>query len=176
MINLRLVLSDNQQVEKSKIGGSPVFPLNFFNEHQLNDDLFVAAINLEEFKTDLLPNTGMLYFFLSVESYPYTAKVIYLDDLNKLKEIMVDVNEGFEEYLNNQEYYLEITDEDKGIYLLQPLEEDNEYINLLTFDLLILDNQVLNISNPDDICSFIIKKTDLLTKKFDKVKYRTIGS
>ncbi|MBS5186914.1 MAG: DUF1963 domain-containing protein [Fusobacterium nucleatum] len=100
--------NDSKIVDKSKIGGKPYLPKDFvwpyYQELPLS---FLAQINLEEVKSldkdNLLPSTGMLYFFyeLETEEWGYKpqskgcAKVFYYEDISNFS--LIDFPENMED-------------------------------------------------------------------------------
>ena len=100
--------NDSEIVDKSKIGGKPYLPKDFvwpyYQELPLS---FLAQINLEEVKSldkdNLLPSTGMLYFFyeLETEEWGYKpqskgcAKVFYYEDISNFS--LIDFPENMED-------------------------------------------------------------------------------
>lgn len=74
---IRIIISRsdtvNQILGKSKVGGQPDLPkeINWFREKNDKSLSFIAQINLSEIKTfdkdNLLPDSGILYFFYSAE-------------------------------------------------------------------------------------------------------------
>ena len=91
----RVSHEENANLDHSKLLGTPVFPEDFFETHDLNDnDYFVAQLNLSEIKdpNGLLPNKGFLYFFLDIDEL--TPKVIY--EPRDPEMMMDDINESFD--------------------------------------------------------------------------------
>ena len=100
--------NDSKIVDKSKIGGKPYLPKDFvwpyYQELPLS---FLAQINLEEVKSldkdNLLPSTGMLYFFyeLETEEWGYKpqskgcAKVFYFENNSNFD--LIDFPEDMED-------------------------------------------------------------------------------
>ena len=100
--------NDSEIVDKSKIGDKPYLPKDFvwpyYQELPLS---FLAQINLEEVKSldkdNLLPSTGMLYFFyeLETEEWGYhpeskgCAKVFYYEDISNFS--LIDFPENMED-------------------------------------------------------------------------------
>ena len=106
---------DNEILNKSKIGGKPYLPKDFiwpyYQEFPLS---FLAQINLEEVKSldkdNLLPSTGMLYFFyeLETEEWGYElknkgcAKVFYYEDTSNFE--LIDFPKDMKDYCQVPEF------------------------------------------------------------------------
>ena len=96
-IKLNKIKKENKiTYEKSKMFGSPVFPLHFLEENNLDELFFVMQINLREIQDyqDYLPKEGYIYIFLDTSRYPYTPKVIYTNE--EVIEVYDDINEQTE--------------------------------------------------------------------------------
>ncbi|WP_335995726.1 YwqG family protein [Fusobacterium polymorphum] len=100
--------NNSEIVNKSKIGGKPYLPKDFIWPYYQGLPLsFLAQINLEEVKSldkdNLLPSTGMLYFFyeLETEEWGYKpqskgcAKVFYYEDISNFS--LIDFPENMED-------------------------------------------------------------------------------
>ena len=100
--------NNSEIVNKSKIGGKPYLPKDFIWPYYQGLPLsFLAQINLEEVKSldkdNLLPSTGMLYFFyeLETEEWGYhpeskgCAKVFYYEDISNFS--LIDFPENMED-------------------------------------------------------------------------------
>ncbi|ASG27627.1 YwqG family protein [Fusobacterium polymorphum] len=100
--------NNSEIVNKSKIGGKPYLPKDFIWPYYQGLPLsFLAQINLEEVssldKDNLLPSTGMLYFFyeLETEEWGYKpqskgcAKVFYYEDISNFS--LIDFPENMED-------------------------------------------------------------------------------
>ena len=173
---------------KSKILGSPVFPMDYFNKHNLDDKYFVMQINLEELtkykKDHLLPKVGYLYLFLDVASYPFKPVVLYTND--EVECVYDDINENFLEYGDYFGYELNFCDNDKfAHYILGEIDLDMDldceidttgYVVLLQFDSLELPNNVLQLGNYDGWYIFLIKEEDLKNHNFENVIFLEYGS
>ncbi len=174
--SLNLIVDENEKTyELSKISGTPLFPYNFIENNNLEDDLFIAQINLKTIDNEYLKfiSEGFIYIFLNVDVYPYKVKCFYSKD----DAIMVyeDINEGFEEYIDVNGYEMVLNNEKKDIGIctkINPIisEEygyNDDYLNLLEIDTLEFNN--ISISSPDSILYFIIRKEDLKKLDFKKI-------
>lgn len=178
---LRQVIEEkNEELDYSKFFGSPVFPKDFLDRFNLNEDLFICQINLEQiasYDVKYLPKEGMLYFFLEyTDSYNYNAKVIYSNE--ELVECCDMINEDFYEADNWYAAYIDFTDEEVMNFLIgKPSEIDDEitcmdntgYIILLTIDPLETTKDFPNLGSLDGYYYFMIKESDLIKKDFSKV-------
>jgi uncharacterized protein YwqG len=100
-----LKVSEEPKIGESKIGGMPDVPKNFTYPMNGNTPLpFLMQINLNELTNvapdHILPKEGMLYLFYDIEEQPWgleeedkeSWKVIYVNEIENLKEIDVPVN------------------------------------------------------------------------------------
>ncbi len=170
----------------SKLNGSPVFPLNFFMENELDELYFVAQINLKEINNyqEYLPKTGYLYIFLDVSSYPYTPKVLYTND--EIKEVYDDINDYFDCFGDYKGYQLTFsTSEESPHYILGNIDENleidcevdtNGLVVLFMLDSLELPSNVCTLGQPDGWYIFLIKEEDLKKLDFSKVIFVDFGS
>ncbi len=183
----KIEIENETNYKKSKIGGSPVFPLGFFQKQNLDEDLFIAQINLSEINNQLLPKKGFLYFFLNIDMYPYVPKVLYTDE--EVREVFENINEGFEDYGEIEGYEIVPSNDDTGLLFCSEVHQNlalelesyievdaNELISLLEFDSLELPFNVLNLGTPDGWYLFLIKKEDLKKLDFSKVEFISFGS
>ncbi len=179
----KMEFENEMNYEKSKIGGSPVFPIGFFTENNLEEDMFIAQVNLNEIKCEGLPQEGYLYFFLNVDKYPYQPKVFYTKE--QVREVYEDINEGFEDYGRIDAYEIIPTTEDYGHSLatlpnpeldIDCMVDTTDLIVLLELDSLELPTNVLNLGTPDGWYLFVIQKNDLENLDFSKVEFVSYGS
>ena len=107
--------NSSEIVDKSKIGGKPYLPKDFvwpyYHELPLS---FFAQINLEEVnsldKDNLLPNSGILYFFYELETQEWgynpqnkgCAKVFYFK--NTTNFTLINFPEDMEDYYKIPEF------------------------------------------------------------------------
>lgn len=192
--NLTKIEEENEETYlRSKILGAPVFPQNFLYNKKgrciLKDsDYFVMQLNLEEIvdKNTLLPKTGMIYFFINVDTLK--PKVLFAKDLNGITlEVWNDINCAFstEDYGQTIGYKMTFDNNLKeGHYILGDinpnldLEMDtdiDDYVTLLEIDFLSLPNSEMLLFGDLAISGghyvFLIKEDDLINLKFKNVKF-----
>ena len=185
----RVEQEENATLDTSKLLGSPVFPSDFLETNDINDnDYFVAQINLSEIKdpNGLLPEKGWLYFFLDFEDL--TPKVFY--EQREPEEVVDDINEGFDKSFCGDTTALYMDFKGKGHFLLGDINEDLDLYSFTEIDgymvLLMLDAlefppnhpilQFSILSKYDGYYIFLIKEEDLRKKDFSKVKFVDYGS
>lgn len=189
----RVLEEENATLDTSKLLGAPVFPEDFFEKNNIDvNDYFVAQLNLSEIKdpNGLLPKTGLLYFFLDINSL--LPKVIY--EPREPETVMDDINDGFDEEScgNTHALYMEFNDEDepREQLLLGDIDPDLDlgcfldidgYVTLLQLDALELPQehpvlQFTTLSKYDGYYIFLIKESDLRKGDFSKVKFVDYGS
>lgn len=90
----------NIEIGESKFGGEPDLPIHTdWPKYQDESLIFLAQINLKEiqefYKNDLLPKSGMLYFFISnPENFDLEHQVIFSDNLEvENRKFPEDVND-----------------------------------------------------------------------------------
>lgn len=117
-----IVITPNQDIkslrpDESKIGGKPYLPSDFVwpvftskDDNETRPLMFLCQINLSDIaqhdKDNLLPESGMLYFFYEYESFRWgfdpddkgAAKVFYFEntDCFSLKAFPEDLDEGYQ--------------------------------------------------------------------------------
>ncbi len=185
-MNFKLVKIDQENesnFECSKIGGSPVFPMNFLEDNGVYDCLFVAQINLAQIKCDKLPSEGFLYFFLNIDEYPYEGKVIYTNE--QVVQVYQLINEDFDEFGDPSAYQIVPTEEDAGLGICTPFDENLDLdsqietfgaINLLELDSMSLPQGVLTLGQPDGWYLFVIDTDSLAEGDFSQVTFLAYGS
>ncbi len=185
-MNFKLVpiAEENENTfELSKIGGSPAFPWGFLQENSLENDLFVAQLNLSQWQIPSLPETGFLYFFLNVDEYPYQAKVVYTDDT--VCEVYELINEYFDDFGDPSAYAIMLSQDETGLGICTQFNPDLDLdsqietahaLNLLELDSLQLPQGVLTLGQPDGWYLFVIDEDDLKAGDFSNVTFLSYGS
>ena len=173
----------NEELDHSKIFGAPTFPEDYLNRNGLNSAYFFCQINLTEIAhlNEVLPKTGMLYFFLTFKGPGIKPAVMYCND--ELVEVMDDVNEIFEELDFKDALYMEFGKGNGSNYILGSFDQEvpesdrDDYVVLLKVDPLnILASDFPIFANPDDELYFVMPFEDLLKLDFKNVKLITHGS
>lgn len=169
----KLAINDETDLGVSHILGCPDVP-SVWNDDAIffNDEVFIGQINLSELKIDLLPNEGMLYFFFASKSKPYRGIVRYTTDLENLERIDFNCESGFIASFE-QEYSIEETNELSEIEILGDMPKFKHYkpskdeVVLLKFNT--MDYPFIDVfKDIDEIVCYLIKKDDLINKRFDK--------
>ena len=169
---VKMPLDDETNLGESHILGCPDVPSSW-NDNAIffNDEVFLGQINLSEVSHPLLPNEGILYFFIAALSTPYRGIVRYAKDLNNLERI--DFNEESPlEFDYSLEYAIKLNEEEGDVTLLGKMPKLKGYkVNSNEVCFLKLDfknNPEINLFKDliDPIC-FLIKKEDLENKKFE---------
>ena len=178
----RIDLEPNEQLDMSKLFGSPVLPRRFMSRHRLNDDYYFAQINLEElapFRTPL-PRTGMLYIFLRFDKMDIVPRVIYTD--RPPEEVLVDANEAFDDLYFPDALQLHVGEGEDGYMLgdfdqAVPEADRDDYVVLLKADPLGMGlDDFPTLFNPDDELYFVMDAEDLAGGRFDRVRLVGHGS
>ena len=184
--------NNSEIVNKSKIGGKPYLPKDFIWPYYQGLPLsFLAQINLEEVssldKDNLLPSTGMLYFFyeLETEEWGYKpqskgcAKVFYYEDISNFS--LIDFPENMEDDYKIPEFKVNFKSnislpsyEDFYLFLKEHdtfKEQDISFSDFIPLydELFILDNNYTKllgypevIQNPmEEECEAVIRGFDM---------------
>lgn len=173
-LNLTLLPNDDEtKIGSSHILGCPDVPSSWNDEAIFyNDEVFLGQINLKDVKNASLPDEGILYFFFACKSKPYRGIVRYASDLTNLER--VDFN--YSELLNvnfEQEYQITFSDEPGNIELLGTMPKFKQY-RVKNDDVVLLkfnskDYPLIDIfQDMDEEICYLIKKADLLARRFDK--------
>lgn len=137
-----------------------------------NDEIFICQLNLSEINNPLLPNKGMLYFFIQVMSHPYRGMVRYTDNLDNMER--VDFNEGIDSPYNLLvDSTISIISDKSNIELLPSSVNFKEYHQkkdeVILLHLNFNDYPTINVfKDIDEEVCFMIKKVDLEKNDFSK--------
>lgn len=176
----------------SKFLGCPTFPQNFLidadGECILSEsDYFIMQVNLQDIahRQSLLPNEGMLYFFIDVDTYE--PKVLYASDLQTGPlEVYDDINDAFSADFGITQGYRLVFDESlqEGHYLAGDINPDLDiyadtdtegYITLLEIDFLALPREDMltfgYLAPLGGHYVFLIKEEELMELDFSNVKF-----
>jgi len=197
--------ADKLPIGSSKFFGNPDVWEGFEwpaieEDGELYDLTFMCQINCSEIasydKDNMLPKTGMLYFFYDLDEMPYepsnnqSAKVIYYNgDINALKQLTL-VNENGEE-CSVSEMKLDFENVDAGylddkapthLMLGTPSLDYGTYYDiidgwqmLLQIDSMETDEIVINFTDEGVLC-FYIEPEKLQQKDFSDVRIMQIYS
>ncbi|MFA7561036.1 MAG: DUF1963 domain-containing protein [Candidatus Izemoplasmatales bacterium] len=167
MESIKIIIKDELETTncfKSKLFGSA--SISEKDIKTINDKLFLLAqIKLSELpKNGILPDEGILYFFISEDGN--IGKVIYSLDF--------DLSKDFYKISNFKSFSIEFIKERRaeGLKMLgKPLELNKDFpsdeVLLLQYDPY-EDNRLEFLSTIDGVVYFSIKKRDLKRKRFDK--------
>ena len=174
---------------KSKFLGSPVFPMNFLEEHPIGDNSYLLLqLNLEDIKgkQNVFPEQGYLYFFVDVDTleptvlYTEEEPMVVVDDFNSIFD--GDYGETapyelvFEHDLSEGHYLLGDINPDIG------LEGDTDpegKVTLLEIDALELPEEIFqfeSLAYGIGRYVFLIKEADLIKRDFSHVELIDCGS
>lgn len=153
---------NDSTIEKSKFFGSPVFPKDFLETNNLNDDFFFLQLNLKEISDyeTLLPKEGYIYIFLKIDTNPIVPKVFYTNQ--EIEEEYEDINEDFN-MEDSKAKFLQFCIEETGNNLLF---EETEYISLITLDMEKVPTGFPNFNQTKGKIKVLIKKIDLQNLDF----------
>lgn len=199
-IKIETSVSEKDLTNKSHWWGFPDLPLGvefpYYENHNEADGYddtmtFICQIRLEDLsaldKDNLLPKTGMLYFFANMDYFLEESdelydglgywseknfKVIYSPECNDLHTHKVLYSDGTPACLPAEEMVFSQTESrDYGLKLLgKPYFDEvpqRGYVNLLQID----EEDRWHLRFYDcGMVNFLIKKSDLLALNFDKVK------
>lgn len=199
-IRINFSESDNDLFGQSKWWGAPDLPEDWEFPEMTDEDeepiplTFICQIrcaDLAKFDTDnLLPHTGMLYFFAAIDEYltedpspsPFhngmgewekeAFKVLYTPTTDNLSTYELLFEDGTPLYLPAEAITFEIGDDFSSDFRLlgEPYFEDlrnyyDDYINLLQID----EEDRWGLTFYDcGMINFLIKPEDLKAKRFDK--------
>ncbi len=198
-------IDDNLPIGSSKFFGNPDVWEGFEwpaieEDGELYDLTFMCQINCAEIasydKDNMLPKTGMLYFFYDLDEMPYEpsdnqgAKVIYYNgDINELKQMTVVDENGEEcsvkemkiEFETVEEGYLDDKASTHLMLGVPSLDYGTEYDiidgwqMLLQIDSMETDEVVINFTDEGVLC-FYIEPEKLKQKDFSDVRIMQIYS
>lgn len=153
------ILENDENIENSKFFGSPVFPENFLENNNVENDFFLLQLNLKEFEEKILPADGYLYFFLDLSTARPKPKVFYTN--LELVEIYEDINEDFNMESSKA---LFIKKDDNTNNLLFENKNDEFILLQINVDDVPLSFPRFNLTH--GLIKFIIKKDDLKIMNF----------
>lgn len=185
---IRCEKENNADLDRSKLLGSPVTPLDLFeNNGVTEDDYFVAQINCAELPDHTYaPARGWLYFFLDFNTLQ--PKVIYTD--KEPEELREGINEAFdvESCGDPTALHLEFVEESEGFVFgendpdldLAAYADVSDKVTLLQIDALGIPNQspILTFADfpvSDGYLIFLISREDLAKLDFSKVELLNYG-
>lgn len=156
--------------------GSPDLPLKYLDIVH-DDELFLAQINLEElhkiYDFTVLPNYGMLYFFIGLNDY---RGIVRYDERNNYNERIngrIDFNDeihGLDKYTKEFKIKFNYCESDNDCYMLG---KDNKSPFLSENDIILLQyNQKFGpkILETDGIIQFVIDKDELIKGNYDAAR------
>ncbi len=155
----------DENLDNSKFFGSPVFPENFLENNNLENDFFFFMLNLNEYQNSLFPQNGFLYFFLNLDHNPCTPKVIYTTD--ELVEVYDNINEDFNMEDSNA-LFIEKCDESNNALFL----EKESTVILLQIDLDFVPLSFPRFNKTSGKIVFEISKEALTKKDFSCVSLK----
>lgn len=156
------ILENDENIENSKFFGSPVFPENFLENNNVENDFFLLQLNLKEYEDKILPVDGYLYFFLDLSTVRPKPKVFYTSQ--ELVEIYEDINEDFNMESSKA---LFIKKDDNTNNLLFENKNDEFILLQINVDDVPLSFPRFNLTH--GLIKFIIKNDDLKKMNFSNV-------
>lgn len=137
-MNIKIIgpidFEEDENLEKTKLFGSPVFPKRFIRKRHLENYYFLMQINIGKLKDKLnLPDDGFLYVFIDITTNK--PKILYTAEV--ISECVDDIDEPFNEgefkalYIedgNLDSYILKHEDEMVTIISLRPQDLPNGYL------------------------------------------------
>lgn len=153
-----LAINQETELEESKLFGEVYLPDAWLEEDVFSPfEFFVAQINLEQVRSEYLPQKGYLYFF--VEAYSFTknkmkAKVRYFKEE---PDAYTDFNDGFFDEEPEQYSLLE-----NSLGTLNFIEVNGAQVELLS-----IPSNLLPIDLECDKLAFTMTLTDLQELKFE---------
>lgn len=171
-ISLKLNENDESDLGSTHFLGCPDVPVEW-NDNAVfyNDEIFLGQINLKEYSIEGLPNKGILYFFLAVESKPYRGIVRYASDDSNIER--VDFNQEIDFCVDlNKEYISSICEGNGNISMFKEKDSkitlNKDEVMLLYIDTNNLLSDVFKLYSQQ--VAYIIKTDDLINKRFEKAR------
>lgn len=157
-----ITYENDEDMMKSKMFGSPVFPKRFIRKRHLENYYFLMQINLEDIKDKLtLPSDGLIYIFLDIEN-DYKPKVLYTQEV--IAECVDYIDEVYSDLGEFNAIYLK----DGCDHII--LEKDEDEVVILSLDLKKKPNGYLTCFNDYSYLEIRMPFEDLSICTFDNVK------
>lgn len=175
-MSVKIIISDvDCDIEDSKFFGDMLLPEKWLIDDVFSpDEMFLCQINLEELSDavgkTLLPDTGMLYFFIDYKKKPL-AVVRYFDgEADAYTCFNEDWEDDFDVYEDWQITFDSLADEEGSKLLSRnaPIEEDE--IALLVYDP--SSSPMDFMAGKDKKLYFVMKVTELKKHDFSNVKLK----
>ncbi len=158
-------------IDDSKFLGDPVIPAELDADSVLGDDeVFICQLDCAQMKPldrhDLLPREGWLWFFVDLEEYPYSPRVVYskwgpefvLEEYNE--EWVEDTTRAWGVTFSDKEK------DDGGAVILPRVTEDD--VTLLSIDP--EKTQLGLLAGAGGTVSFVLKRDELTAQDFANVR------
>lgn len=165
-----------QKWARSCVFGCPDFPLAMVKEVS-DDEIFFCQLNLEEvtrvYNSPLLPNRGMLYFFIGQSDYRAIVRFSEESRYDERSFARVDFNDSIEtpfDFLGEYRIRMAKSSEAKGCLLL---DEERKSGEMLPDEIVLLQyDQRLGprILETDGIICFVIDREALLNRDYNAVR------
>lgn len=156
--------------------GSPDLPLEYLDIVK-DDELFLAQINLEElrkvYNSSLLPNHGILYFFIGLNDYRGIVRHNIHSVYNERYFGRIDFNNeinGIDNYIKEYKIKFEYNKSDDKSFLL---DEDFKSPSMLPNDIILLQyNQKYGpkILETEGLIQFVIDRDELIKGNYESVR------
>lgn len=157
-----ITYENDEDMMKSKLFGSPVFPKRFIRKRHLENYYFLMQINLEDIKDKLtLPSDGLIYIFLDIEN-DYKPKVLYT------QEVIAECVDYIDEVYSDMGEFNAIYLKDGFEHIV--LEKDEDEVVILSLDLKKMPEGYLTCFNDYSFLEIRMPFEDLSICTFDNVK------
>lgn len=165
-----------QKWERSCFFGSPDIPTMYLRIVE-DEEMFFAQFNLEEvtrvYNNVLLPNKGMLYFFIRLTDYKPIIRYYSKNGYNEEKKARVDFNNNIETPLDfTTEYRVKFIHSHK-IFPCVLLDEETKYDEMLPDEIILLkydQRENPKILMTDGILLFVIPREELIQRNYEAVR------
>lgn len=153
---------NDEDMMKSKMFGSPVFPKRFIRKRHLENYYFLMQINLEDLNDKLtLPSDGLIYIFLDIEN-GYKPKVLYTQEV--IAECVDYIDQAYSDLGQYNAIYLSEGTSHKVI------EKEDDEVILLSLDLNKLPKGYLECFNEYSHLDIRMPFEDVSICNFDNVR------
>ena len=165
-----------QKWERSCFFGCPDIPKMYLRIVE-DDEAFLAQFNLLELtkihNSVLLPNKGMLYFFIRLSDFKPIIRYYTKNGYDEEKKARVDFNNNINYPINFvKEYKIKFYYSHKRLPCLL-LDEETKYDEMLPNEIILLkydQRENPKILQADGVLLFVIDKDELLQRNYEAVR------
>ena len=152
--------------------------LKVYLDNVRDDELFLAQINLEEYKkynnTPLLPKEGILSFFIRLDDMTGVVRYNPTSKFDNKTMLRMDFNSSInDQYDVKTEYRINFIKHDKTNFKSGFFISSNRHELLDEDDIILLEyysNDLNFMKDQNVFICFVIKKDELLNKQYDKTR------